>query len=126
MMFDSIKKKSRKRKGKSPAGRQGKNRRLMIHSDHKAVCETSNKRVVLKKDEDILREVQSLLDEVDFDRYTPAGNRKLTLRMDSAVNDILKILILHKFTEEELEIILTLIRYRITGVFNFFGTSEKK
>ena len=103
MMLDSIKKKFRKWKGKSPADRQGENRRLLIQSDHKAVCVKSNKRVGLKKDEDILREVQSLLDEVDFDRYTPAGSRKLSLQIDSVVNEILKILILHKFTEEELE-----------------------
>lgn len=114
------------KKEKSPADRQGENRRMLIHTDHKTVCETSNKRGSFKKDKDILREVQSLLDEVDFDRYTPAGNRKLTLRTDSVVNDILKILILHKFTEEELEIIFTLVRYRITGVFNFFETSEKQ
>ena len=76
MMLDSIKKKFRKWKGKSPADRQGENRRLLIESDDKAVCVKSNKRVGLKKDEDILREVQSLLDEVDFDRYTPAGRMK--------------------------------------------------
>ena len=126
MMFDSIKKKSRKRIGKSPAGRQGKNRRLLIQSDHKAVCVKSNKRVGLKKDEDILREVQSLLDEVDFDRYTPAGSRKLSLQIDSVVNEILKILILHKFTEEELEIILDLVRYRITGTDYIFRRSTRK
>lgn len=125
-MLDSIKKKFRKWKGKSPAGRQGENRRLMIHSDHKAVCETSNKRVGLKKDEDILREVQSLLDEVDFDRYTPSGSRKLSLQIDSVVNEILKILILHKFTEEELEIILDLVRYRISGTDYIFRHPTRK
>lgn len=85
----------------------------------------SNKRVGLKKDEDILREVQSLLDEVDFDRYTPAGSRKLSLQIDSVVNEILKILILHKFTEE-LEIILDLVRYRITGTDYIFRRSTRK
>lgn len=86
----------------------------------------SDDRDDLKKDEDILRDVQSLLDEVDLERYTPAGNRKLAFGTDRVVNDILKILMLHKFTEEELEIIFTLVRYRITGVFKFFETLEKQ
>ena len=58
--------------------------------------------------------------------YTPAGSRKLSLQIDSVVNEILKILILHKFTEEELEIILDLVRYRITGTDYIFRRSTRK
>lgn len=126
MMFDSIKKKSRKRKGKSPAGRQGENRRLLIHSDHKSVCETSNKRVDLKKDEDILREVQSLLDEVDFDSFTFVGKRKLNFKADSIANDILKLLMLRRVNEEELEIIFALVRYHISSTDYILRHSTRK
>lgn len=126
MMLDSIKKKFRKWKGKSPADRQGENRRLLIQSDHKAVCVKSNKRVGFKKDEDILREVQSLLDEVDFYTLTYAGKRKLNFKADSIADDILKLLILRGVKEEELESIFALVRYRISGTDYIFRHPTRK
>ena len=58
--------------------------------------------------------------------FKTKGSRKLSLQIDSVVNEILKILILHKFTEEELEIILDLVRYRITGTDYIFRRSTRK
>lgn len=76
------------------------------------------------EDEDKLKAVQNILNLVDLDRGSPGGKRRLVFKTDSVVDDILKILMLHKFTTEEMEIIFTLVRYRITGVFNFFETSD--
>lgn len=36
------------KKEKSPADRQGENRCMLIHTDHKTVCETSKNRVQQK------------------------------------------------------------------------------
>ncbi|WP_337581469.1 hypothetical protein [Phascolarctobacterium faecium] len=33
------------KKEKSPADRQGENRRMLVHTDYKTVCETSKNRV---------------------------------------------------------------------------------
>lgn len=64
-----------------------------------------------------------LSDEVELidlsKAFAPAGQRLLNFDATKPSNDILKVLMTHKFTLEEMELVFTLVRYRLTGKLIF-------
>lgn len=51
--------------------------------------------------------------------FSPAGQRLLNFDATKLSNDILKVLVANKFTLEEMELVFTLVRYRLTGKLIF-------
>lgn len=51
--------------------------------------------------------------------FPPAGQRLLNFDATKLSNDILKVLVANKFTLEEMELVFTLVRYRLTGKLIF-------
>ena len=51
--------------------------------------------------------------------FPPAGQRLLNFDATKLSNDILKVLVANKFTLEEMELVSTLVRYRLTGKLIF-------
>lgn len=51
--------------------------------------------------------------------FPPAGQRLLNFDATKLSNDILKVLVANKFTLEEMELVFTLVRYRLTGKLTF-------
>lgn len=51
--------------------------------------------------------------------FPPAGQRLLNFDATMLSNDILKVLVANKFTLEEMELVFTLVRYRLTGKLIF-------
>lgn len=51
--------------------------------------------------------------------FPPAGQRLLNFDATKLSNDILKVLVANKITLEEMELVFTLVRYRLTGKLIF-------
>lgn len=51
--------------------------------------------------------------------FPPAGQQLLNFDATKLSNDILKVLVANKFTLEEMELVFTLVRYRLTGKLIF-------
>ena len=64
----------------------------------------------------VLSSIQAELKKVQLEKMkTPGGPRLLTSDLNSIATEIIKLLMLHKFSTADLGIVCSLVIYRVTG-----------
>lgn len=64
----------------------------------------------------VLSSIQAELKKVQLEKMkTPGGARLLTSDLNSIATEIIKLLMLHKFSTADLGIVCSLVIYRVTG-----------
>lgn len=67
------------------------------------------------------------VESIDLSKtFAPAGQRTLAFDATKVSNDVIKVFMANKFTLEEMELIFTLVRYRLTGKLIFTNDYVKQ